>query len=145
MMKRIKSSKSEPSIGIISISVGLGLLALMQNRYGQFSDIRGFYGMHFSDGQSQWPFSYHTLAGSTIERHPVEYPAFTGLIMWLLSFPIPVSEVAVIHYYTLTATLNILLFAVSAYLVKSISGKKYSYLFVAAPAVLYSLNRNWDI
>jgi uncharacterized membrane protein len=34
---------------------------------------------------------------------------------------------------------------VSAYLIFKLAGKKYGFYFILAPAVLYSLNRNWDI
>ncbi|MFM8844004.1 MAG: hypothetical protein ACKOFJ_07275, partial [Actinomycetota bacterium] len=76
----------------------LGLAALLQNPYGQFSDIRGFYGMHFSDGMNHWPFSYPQLVGASEPIHPVEYPALTGLLMWLLSFTVGGSENAWQHY-----------------------------------------------
>ena len=83
-MRKQRRKNSTPLFVFIGIT--LGLAALIQNPYGQFSDIRGFFGMHFSDGQHQWPFSYHQLLGATSEMHPVEYPALTGLIMWLISF-----------------------------------------------------------
>jgi uncharacterized membrane protein len=144
MNKNYRSTKKIPWVLIVT-SLFAGLMAVLQNKYGQFSDIRGFYGLHFSDGQNQWPFSYHTLLGSTELRHPVEYPALTGLIMWVISFFIPISEMAVINYYWLTAFLNTLLFGFSAYLVSKLSDLKSSYYVILAPAVLYSLNRNWDI
>ena len=85
--KRMRAmTKKETATAAVLIAMFAAFLAIIQNSYGQFSDIRGFYGMHFADGQNQWPFSYHTLLGSTEERHPVEYPALTGLIMWLFSF-----------------------------------------------------------
>jgi uncharacterized membrane protein len=37
------------------------------------------------------------------------------------------------------------LFTYSAYLIYKLAGKKYAFYFILAPAVLYSLNRNWDI
>jgi uncharacterized membrane protein len=101
--------------------------------------------MHFSDGQNHWPFSYHTLIGSNVEAHPVEYPSLTGLVMWLISFLVPVSQNAVIQYYWITALLNTILFSYSAYLVRSLSNNKLTYAYIVAPAVLYSLHRNWDI
>jgi hypothetical protein len=79
-------SFEEPATISVILALLLGSLAYYQNKYGQFSDIRGFYGLHFSDGQNQWPFSYHSLLGSDKLAHPVEYPALTGLIMWLISF-----------------------------------------------------------
>ena len=138
-------AKKESAISLVLLSLTVGILALLQNRYGQFSDIRGFYGMHFYDGQNLWPFSEKILAGDTRVQHPVEYPALTGLVMWLLSFLVSPSETAVFDYYRITAAFQIVLLAISAYLIFKLAGKKYGFYFILAPAVLYSLNRNWDI
>jgi uncharacterized membrane protein len=140
-----QSRQRESSFSLILISLTVGIIALLQNKYGQFSDIRGFYGMHFFDGQHLWPFSEKTLLGETTVRHPVEYPALTGLIMWLISFFVSPSDTAIYSYYRLTASLQIILFTYSAYLIYKLAGKKYAFYFILAPAVLYSLNRNWDI
>jgi uncharacterized membrane protein len=140
-----QSRQRESSFTLILLSLTVGIIALIQNKYGQFSDIRGFYGMHFFDGQHLWPFSEKTLLGETTVRHPVEYPALTGLIMWLLSFFVSPSDTAIYNYYRLTASLQIILFTYSAYLIYKLAGRKYAFYFILAPAVLYSLNRNWDI
>jgi uncharacterized membrane protein len=140
-----QSLKKESAASLVLISITVGVLALLQNKFGQFSDIRGFYGMHFFDGQHLWPFSEKTLLGDTKVQHPVEYPALTGLIMWLLSFLVSPSQTAVFDYYRITAAFQIVLLAISAYLIFKLAGKKYGFYFVLAPAVLYSLNRNWDI
>jgi len=137
--------KKENATSLILFSLLVGVLALLQNKFGQFSDIRGFYGMHFYDGQHLWPFSEKTLLGDTKVQHPVEYPALTGLIMWLLSFLVSPSQTAVFDYYRITAAFQIVLLAISAYLIFKLVGKKYGFYFILAPAVLYSLNRNWDI
>lgn len=137
--------KRESPISVILLSLTVGIFALLQNKYGQFSDIRGFYGMHFFDGQHLWPFSEKILLGDSKVQHPVEYPALTGFIMWLLSFFVSPSQTAVYDYYRLTASLQIILFAICAYLIFKLVGKKYAFYFMLAPAVLYSLNRNWDI
>ena len=137
--------KKETATSLILLSLLVGVLALLQNKFGQFSDIRGFYGMHFYDGQHLWPFSEKTLLGDTKVQHPVEYPALTGLIMWLLSFLVSPSQTAVFDYYRITAAFQIVLLAISAYLIFKLAGKKYGFYFILAPAVLYSLNRNWDI
>jgi uncharacterized membrane protein len=150
MVKMASKSKKQrvkadnPTLLIIA-ALAVGVLALLQNKFGQFSDIRGFYGMHFYDGQHLWPFSEKTLLGDTKVQHPVEYPALTGLIMWLLSFLVSPSDTAVYDYYRITAGIQIVLFAICAYLIYKLVGKKYAYYFALAPAVLYSLNRNWDI
>ena len=137
--------KKENATSLILLSLLVGVLALLQNKFGQFSDIRGFYGMHFYDGQHLWPFSDKTLLGDTKVQHPVEYPALTGLIMWLLSFLVSPSQTAIFEYYRITAAFQIVLLAISAYLIFKLAGKKYGFYFILAPAVLYSLNRNWDI
>ena len=137
--------KKESFLPLVATSILLGVFALMQNRYGQFSDVRGFFGMHFMDGLHHWPYSEHTLTGSTEKMHAVEYPVITGLVMWLLTYLIPNSDTAIYDYYTLTAVTHMVLLAISAYLIKVISNKKTAYYFIFAPAVLYSLYRNWDI
>jgi uncharacterized membrane protein len=142
--KKQRAKKDNPAL-LISAALAAGVLALLQNKYGQASDIRGFYEMHFYDGQHLWPFSEKTLIGSLKVQNPVEYPALTGLIMWLLSFLVSPSQTAVYDYYRITAGIQIVLFAICAYLIYKLVGKKYAYYFALAPAVLYSLNRNWDI
>lgn len=137
--------KKEPVAFVIFLSVVTSILALLQNKYGQFSDIRGFYGMHFADGQHHWPFSTHTLLGATESIHPVEYPALTGLIMWLISFLVEPAQFAWVDYFRITASFHVVLFAITAFYVKQLAGKKWAIVFVLSPAVLYSLNRNWDI
>jgi uncharacterized membrane protein len=144
-----QQSKKESATFLVLLSLAVGILALLQNWNGTFSDIRSFYGIHFSDGQDQWPFSEKINSGSFEPQHPVEYPALTGLIMWLISFLIEPSfpDVYLAHYnyYRITASLQIVLLAVSAYLIYKLVGKRYAFYFILAPAVLYSLNRNWDI
>ncbi len=137
--------KKESFVALIFISVLLGMLALLQNKYGQWTDVRGFFGMHFRDGLHHWPYSEHIIAGTTEVMHAVEYPVITGLIMWLITFLVPLSDQAVFHYYWVTSAFHIALLALSAYLIKIISNKKSAYYFIFAPAVLYSLYRNWDI
>ena len=137
--------KKESATSLVLLSLTVGILALLQNKFGQFSDIRGFYGLHFYDGQHLWPFSEKILQGETKVQHPVEYPALTGLIMWLLSFLVSPSDTAIYDYYRITASLQIALLAIGAYLIYKLVGKKYALYFILAPAVLYSLNRNWDI
>jgi len=137
--------KKESATSLVLLSITAGILALLQNKYGRASDIYGFYSMHFYDGQHLWPFSEKILEGDTTIQHPVEYPALTGLIMWLISFLVSPSPTAIYSYYRITAAFQIILFSICAYLLFKLSQKKYSYYFVLAPAVLYSLNRNWDI
>jgi uncharacterized membrane protein len=142
---KTQRAKKENALPLVLISLAVGVLALLQNKYGRASDIYGFYGMHFYDGQHLWPFSEKILEGDTTIQHPVEYPALTGLIMWLISFLVSPSPTAIYSYYRITAAFQIVLFSICAYLLFKLSQKKYSYYFVLAPAVLYSLNRNWDI
>ena len=148
-----KSKKSgerkESTVGLVLVSILVALIALLQNYKGQFTDVLQFYALHFWDGLHHWPYSEHTLLGTTETVHPVEYPALTGLIMWLISFaidrPEPFSLGDAFEYYRITAAFHVALLVASAYLIKKLSAKKFAYYFVLAPAVLYSLNRNWDI
>lgn len=144
--KRIQTMnrKETATLAVVIALIG-AILAILQNRYGQFSDIRGFYGMHFADGQHQWPFSTHTLVGSTQEMHPVEYPALTGLIMWFFSFFVAPAQYAWVDYFRLTAVVHVGLFGFLALYLKKLSSRNLAIIFAVSPAVLYSLNRNWDI
>ena len=138
-------AKKENAAPLVLLSLLVGILALMQNPYGLLSDIGNFYTFHFLDGQNQWPFSEKILAGDTKVQHPVEYPALTGLVMWLISFLVTPTPTVYVDYYRITAAFQIVLLAISAYLIFKLAGKKYGFYFILAPAVLYSLNRNWDI
>jgi uncharacterized membrane protein len=137
--------KKENASSLVLLSLTVGFMSLLQNPHGDLSDIGNFYSLHFLDGQNQWPYSEKILAGSTKVQHPVEYPALTGLIMWLISFMVNPNPNAYYEYYRITALFQIVLLAISAYLIFKLVGKKYGFYFVLAPAVLYSLNRNWDI
>lgn len=140
-----QANKKETVALAILVAVGAAILAIVQNSYGQFSDIRGFYGMHFSDGQHNWPFSTHTLLGSTEAMHPVEYPALTGLIMWFFSFFVAPAQFAWVDYFRLTASVQVLVYALTVYFIQKLANRKLAIIFAISPAVLYSLNRNWDI
>lgn len=140
-----RAQRKEPATFAVLLSMVLAVLAIFQNKYGQFSDIRGFYGLHFADGQHHWPFSTHTLIGAKESIHPVEYPALTGLVMWFFSFFIMPSELGWLHYYWLTASFHVALYGATVFTIKQLAGSKYAMIFAATPAVLYSLNRNWDI
>ena len=144
--KRMReNSRRETATLAVIVAMVAAVFAIIQNSYGQFSDIRGFYGMHFSDGQHLWPFSTHTLLGSKDVMHPVEYPALTGLVMWLLSFFIKPAQFAFVDYFRLTAVFHVALFGATAYFIKKLASRKWAIIFAISPAVLYSLNRNWDI
>ena len=141
---KAKNRKETATLAVL-VAMAAAVLAILQNSYGQFSDIRGFYGMHFYDGQHLWPFSTHQLLGAAEPIHPVEYPALTGLIMWLLSFFIAPAQYAWVDYFRLTAGFHVVVFAVTAYFIHKLAGRKWTIIFAISPAVLYSLNRNWDI
>ena len=138
-------TKKEGAASLVLLSLMVGTLALMQNPYGSLSDIGNFYTFHFLDGQNQWPFSEKILAGDTKVQHPVEYPALTGLVVWLISFLVTPTPTVHVDYYRITAAFQIVLLAISAFFIFKLAGKKYGFYFILAPAVLYSLNRNWDI
>lgn len=116
----------------------------LQNRYGQFSDIRGFYGMRFMDGQHHWPYEPQLRAdGSTLL--PVEYPAITGVAIWLLTFITPSSGIPLLNYFGINALIHGIFFAVTGYYIKKLTNNSIAYLFVLAPACFMALNLNWDM
>jgi hypothetical protein len=84
---------------------------------------------HFADGQHQWPFSTHTLVGSTQEMHPVEYPALTGFIMWFFSFFIAPAQYAWVDYFRLTAIVHVGLFGLLALYLKKLSSRNLAIIF----------------
>lgn len=126
-------------------SLGAGGVALYWNLDGQFSDIRGFYGIHFLDKDNDWPLAYHQVDREGGLTNPIEYPPLTALVIWLLSFFAGTSDQPWLQYFRVTAIFNMILLALSAQYLKKLSGKKFALLFLVSPAVLYSLNRNWDI
>lgn len=141
--KKIQSKNSRLPIIAAACS---SLLAVILNKGLFFTDIRGFYEMHFSDGLHVWPFSFHELTGYPTLLHPIEYPAITGFIMWFLTFFVTPNRNAVFQYFWLTATLNALLFTVTTHILLKLNVRKLlAFCFALSPAVLYSLNRNWDI
>ena len=140
-----QANKKETVTLAIIVAMGAAILAIIQNSYGQFSDIRGFYGMHFADGLHHWPFSTHTLQGATEAMHPVEYPALTGLIMWFFSYFVKPAQLAWVDYFRLTASVHVLIYALTVYFIQKLANRKLAIIFAVSPAVLYSLNRNWDI
>ena len=140
-----KVTKKESPIFLVIVSFCVSIIALFQNKYGVMSDIGNFYQMHFYDGQHLWAFSEKILKGETQVQHPVEYPALTGLVMWLISFLVEPSQTALFDYYRITAIFHVIIFTICSYLMHTLAGRKCTFYFILAPAVLYSLNRNWDI
>lgn len=127
------------------IALMAGGLSLAWNINGQFSDIRGFYGIHFLDGENDWPLAYHNVTSNSEAVHPVEYPSITALIIWILSFLVQTNNEPWLQYFRITAVLNGCLLVLAAQILAKQTGKKLALLFLFSPAVLYSLNRNWDI
>jgi uncharacterized membrane protein len=73
----------------------------------------------------------------------IEYPPIIGLGNWLISFIIP-SENSYRFFFDINALIIIVLFIISAIIVRKIS-PAYQYLFPLAPAVIASLFINWDM
>lgn len=138
--------KSKKSIlPVIIFSLTAALVGYFQNRYGEFSDIRGFYGFRFFDGNNQWPYESYIPEGKTNPLNPIEYPAVTGIILWLLTFITPQSGNPIQNYFMINAAFNGVLFAGMAIYVRKLSSSKHAYLFIFSPAVLMALNLNWDL
>jgi uncharacterized membrane protein len=73
----------------------------------------------------------------------VEYPPIIGLGNWLISFITP-SENAFRAFFDINALIIVILFLISAVIVRKMS-PTYQYLFPLAPAVIASLFINWDM
>lgn len=137
-------AKTKSAWPVILWALTAAYFGYLQNRYGQFSDIRGFFGMRFMDGQNHWPYEPQTRAdGSTLL--PVEYPAITGVAIWLLTFITPSSGIPLLNYFGINAFIHALFFAGTGYYIKKLTDNSTAYLFVLAPACFMALNLNWDM
>ena len=137
--------QSQPPTLTILFALSTGALALLQNYDGFGSDLPNFYSLHFGDGLHQWPYSTSKRLANGEIINPVEYPAITGLIMWLFSFFVAPAQFAWVDYFRLTASVQVLVYALTVYLIQKLANRKLAIIFAISPAVLYSLNRNWDI
>ena len=129
-------------LGLAILSIASVLLTKFENPYGLISDIYGFCNLHFSDGLQQWPLSERSINGQA--RMPVEYPPLTALIMWIYSFAVKQPTDCLRYYDLFIVSNSILLFFSALILNKMIKGRK-AYILILCPALLYSLNRHWDI
>jgi uncharacterized membrane protein len=132
-------------VGVAAVALGMIIYGFLQNRYGQFSDVRGFFGMRFMDNKHQWPYSTYVPLGASNELHAIEYPALTGLVVWALTFLSPFSGDPIMNYFHVNVIINGILYLVISFVIFRLAGKKLAYLLVLAPAVAISLNLNWDL
>jgi uncharacterized membrane protein len=137
-------AKTKSALPVIIWALVAAFAGYLQNRYGQFSDIRGFYGMRFMDGQHHWPYDAYTKAdGGTLL--PVEYPAITGVAIWLLTFITPATGIPLLNYFGINVVIHACFFAATGYYIKKLTNNSTAYLFVLAPACFMALNLNWDM
>jgi uncharacterized membrane protein len=137
-------AKTKSAWPVFLWALAAAYVGYLQNRYGQFSDIRGFYGMRFMDGEHHWPYEPQLRAdGSSLL--PVEYPAITGVAIWLLTFITPSSGIPLLNYFGINAFIHALFFAGTGYYIKKLTNNSTAYLFVLAPACFMALNLNWDM
>jgi uncharacterized membrane protein len=143
--RQAAAAKSKSILPVLAWSLIAALLGYLQNRHGQFSDIRGFYGIRFMDGLHHWPYDSYIPAGATTALNPIEYPAVTGMVVWLLTYFVPETNNPIYSYFALNSFVNALLFMGTAYFVRKITDNKHTYLYILAPAVVMALNLNWDL
>lgn len=141
---KLKKSQRQSWI-LVLITLLVVLVGFVYNPSGQFSDIRPFYGMRYSMGDHPWPFTEYLQPGATSAVPPIEYPALTGLIIWILTFFVPETVNATMNYFYLSCFLHGLLFVCLVLLVRRLSNPHLTYLLILSPAVITSLNRNWDV
>lgn len=100
--------------------------------------------MRFMDGQHHWPYeSYSTVSAGQLQ--PVEYPAITGVAIWLLTFVTPQTGIPLLNYFNINALLHGIFFAATGYYIKKLTHNSYAHMFVLAPACFMALNLNWDM
>jgi uncharacterized membrane protein len=137
-------AKTKSAWPVIIWALIAALAGYLQNRYGQFSDIRGFYGTRFMDGIHHWPYETYTIAGGG-PIGPVEYPAITGVAIWLLTFITPTTGIPLLNYFGINAFIHACFFALTGYYIKKLTNNSTAYIFVLAPACFMALNLNWDM
>lgn len=138
-------AKTKSAWPVIFWALTAAYFGYLQNRYGQFSDIRGFYGTRFMNGQHDWPYDVVTPLGGTGPLKPIEYPAISGVAIWLITFITPQSGIPLLNYFGINALIHALFFAGTGYYIKKLTNNSTAYLFVLAPAAFMALNLNWDM
>lgn len=141
----VLQNRRKQEIVLMVITVSILAWGFFQNPQGQFSDIRGFYGMRFMDGEHRWPYTPHIPLGATSPLNPIEYPALTGLIVWALTFIELGESDPIMNYYYLNSLINAFLFATVVLLVARLTRPNLAILLALSPAAVRSLNLNWDI
>jgi hypothetical protein len=137
-------AKTKSAWPVLLWALAAAFFGYLQNRYGQFSDIRGFYGTRFFNGEHVWPYEPQQTTEYGLLK-PIEYPVITGVAIWLLTFITPQSGDALLNYFGINALIHAVFFAGTAYFIKKLSGNSKAYLFVFAPAAFMALNLNWDM
>jgi len=153
MVRKVKQQKDKDLIPLnLIMPLLMALLGYLQFRNWfihalpqGLSDIPAFYRMRFSDGLHHWPYSSYIPLGKSNPLNPIEYPALIGLIVWLLSFFVKVSENSAFDYFLVNTIFITILFTISSFLIQKISGKKFAKYYYLSPAVVLSLYLNWDI
>jgi hypothetical protein len=141
----VAKAKTKSAWPVIIWALVAAYAGYLQNRYGQFSDIRGFYGTRFMNGQHDWPYESVTPQGGTGPLPPIEYPAITGVAIWLLTFITPQTGIPLLNYFGINALIHGIFFAGTGYYIKKLTTNSLAYLFVLAPACFMALNLNWDM
>ena len=137
-------AKTKSAWPVILWALAAAFAGYLQNRYGQFSDIRGFYGTRFFNGEHPWPYEPQQTNDYGLLK-PIEYPVITGVAIWLLTFVTPQMGDTVTNYFVINAFLHALFFAGTGYYIKKLTNNSTAYLFVLAPACFMALNLNWDM
>lgn len=142
--EKAAQAKTKSAWPVIICAFAAAYFGYLQNRYGQFSDIRGFYGTRFFNGGHAWPYDPQQTTNYGL-LNPIEYPVITGVAIWLLTFVTPQSGDPVLNYFGINALIHAIFFAGTAYFIKKLSDNSKAYLFALAPAAFMALNLNWDM
>jgi uncharacterized membrane protein len=143
--KSIQQKKQGHFLAIALVCLFLAIIGYLQNKLGQASDVRGFFVMRFGDNLHTWPYQTYESSYDGGLIKPIEYPVITGTIIWLLTYLSPFTGDPILNYFNLNVVFNAILYISITYYVFKISGRRAAYLFCMSPAVLVSLNLNWDL
>lgn len=138
-------NRQKQEILLLTLTFIVLIWGFLQNPQGQFSDIRGFYGMRYMDGEHHWPYTPYIPLGATNPLNPIEYPALTGLIVWGLTYIDLGFTDPILNYYYLNSILSSILFIAIVLFVSRLTRPTLGFLVALSPAAIRSLSLNWDI
>ena len=101
--------------------------------------------MRYIDGGHHWPYTPYIPLGATAPLNPIEYPALTGLVVWVLTYIDLGFANPVLNYYYLNHFISAILFIAMVLLISRLTRPALAFLVALSPAAIRSLSLNWDV